>query len=43
VLSRDPHRLQGHGSLVHPGDEFSYDIFSQAGVVIRSGATDLEL
>ena len=31
----DPQR---YGSLVHPGDEFSYDIFSQAGVVIRSGA-----
>jgi hypothetical protein len=31
----DPQR---YGSLVHPGDEFSYDIFSQAGAVIRSGA-----
>ena len=31
----DPER---YGSLVHPGDEFSYDIFTQAGGVIRSGA-----
>ena len=31
----DPQR---YGSLAHPGDEFSYDIFSQAGAVIRSGA-----
>jgi hypothetical protein len=31
----DPER---YGSLVHPGDEFSYDMFTQAGAVIRSGA-----
>ena len=31
----DPER---YGSLVHPGDEFSYDMFSQAGAVVRSGA-----
>ena len=27
-----------YASLVHPGDAFSFDIFSQAGVVVRSGA-----
>lgn len=27
-----------YGSLVHPGDSFSYDIFSQAGQAIRSPA-----
>ncbi len=31
----DPDR---YGSLVHPGDEFSYDMFTQAGALIRSGA-----
>jgi hypothetical protein len=31
----DPER---YGSLVHPGDEFSYDMFTQAGAVIRAGA-----
>jgi hypothetical protein len=31
----DPER---YGSLVHPGDEFSYDMFTQAAQVIRSGA-----
>jgi hypothetical protein len=31
----DPER---YGSLVHPGDEFSYDMFSQAGAALRSGA-----
>ncbi len=31
-----------YGSLVHPGDSFSYDIFSQAGMAIRNpGAVDL--
>ena len=30
----DPDR---YGSLVHPGDEYSYDIFTQAGSVVRSG------
>lgn len=34
----DPER---YGSLVHPGDSFSYDIFSQAGRAIRAaGAVD---
>jgi hypothetical protein len=27
-----------YGSLVHPGDSFSYDIYSQAGQAIRSGS-----
>ena len=27
-----------YGSLVHPGDRFSYDIFSQAGAAVRNGA-----
>jgi hypothetical protein len=27
-----------YGSLSHPGDSFSYDIFSQAGAAIRAGA-----
>ena len=27
-----------YASLVHPGDAFSFDIFSQAGAVVRSGA-----
>ncbi len=31
----DPAR---YGSLVHPGDAFSYDIFSQAGMAVRSGS-----
>jgi hypothetical protein len=31
----DPQR---YGSLVHPGDSFSYDIFSQAGKLLRSPA-----
>jgi hypothetical protein len=31
----DPAR---YGSLVHPGDSFSYDIFSQAGLAIRAPA-----
>ena len=30
----DPER---YASLVHPGDEFSYDMFSQAGAVVGSG------
>ena len=40
-LPGDPLKMwdpQRYGSLVHPGDEFSYDIFSQAGAVVRSGA-----
>jgi hypothetical protein len=31
----DPQR---YGSLIHPGDSFSYDIFSQAGAVLRQGS-----
>ena len=27
-----------YGSLVHPGDPYSFDIFSQAGAAVRSGA-----
>ena len=27
-----------YGSLVHPGDRYSFDLFSQAGTVVRSGA-----
>ncbi|MEN8161992.1 MAG: alpha/beta hydrolase domain-containing protein, partial [Myxococcota bacterium] len=30
--------VERYGSLVHPGDAFSYDVFSQAGRVVRSGA-----
>ena len=35
LKTTDPQR---YGSLVHPGDSFSYDIFSQAGQVIRHPA-----
>ena len=35
LKTTDPER---YGSLVHPGDSFSYDIFSQAGQVIRHPA-----
>ena len=35
IKAQDPAR---YGSLVHPGDSFSYDIFSQAGQAIRSPA-----
>src|SRR5262245_19857895 len=31
----DPER---YGSLLHPGDEFSYDIFTHAGAAVRGGA-----
>ncbi len=34
LKTADPAR---YGSLSHPGDSFSYDIFSQAGQVVRSG------
>ena len=40
-LPGDPLKVwdpQRYGSLVHPGDEFSYDMFTQAGALIRSGA-----
>lgn len=30
--------VERYGSLSHPGDSYSYDIFSQAGQAIRSGA-----
>ena len=30
IVANDPER---YGSLTHPGDEFSYDIFTQAGIV----------
>ena len=39
-LPGDPLKLwdpERYGSLVHPGDEYSYDIFTQAGSVVRSG------
>jgi len=39
LVDVDPDR---YGSLLHPGDQFSYDIYSQAGVVAR-GATDTVL
>lgn len=32
LQARDPDR---YGALVHPGDDFSYDIFSQAGRAVR--------
>jgi len=32
----DPAR---YGSLAHPGDEYSYDVFSQAGAALRDGAS----
>jgi hypothetical protein len=35
LKSWDPDR---YGSLSHPGDSFSYDIFTQAGRAVRSGA-----
>ncbi|OBG99586.1 hypothetical protein A5696_18095 [Mycobacterium sp. E2699] len=35
LKSRDPAR---YAPLHHPGDEFSYDIFSQAGELVRTGA-----
>jgi len=33
LKAADPER---YGSLVHPGDSFSYDIFSQAGAAVRT-------
>jgi hypothetical protein len=33
LKSGDPNR---YGTLVHPGDDYSYDIFSQAGIAIRN-------
>jgi hypothetical protein len=35
LKSQDPER---YASLRHPGDEFSYDIFSQIGELVRNGA-----
>ncbi len=35
---RDPER---YGGLVHPGDSYSYDMYRQAGVAVRSDATQL--
>jgi hypothetical protein len=34
----DPTR---YGSLVHPGDSFSYDVYSQTGAAVRSAASTL--
>jgi hypothetical protein len=34
LVSLDPER---YGTLTHPGDRYSFDIFSQAGVVARGG------
>jgi hypothetical protein len=34
-VGTDPER---YGALFHPGDRFSYDIFSQAGAAVRRGA-----
>lgn len=40
LVSLDPER---YGTLTHPGDRYSFDIFSQAGVVARNGrGTPLE-
>jgi hypothetical protein len=40
LVGSDPER---YGTLTHPGDRFSYDIFSQAGAVARQGTgTTLE-
>ena len=38
LKSSDPAR---YGSLSHPGDSFSYDIFSQAGMAVRAKASTL--
>jgi len=38
LISSDPSR---YGSLVHPGDSYSYDIFSQAGMAVRAEASTL--
>src|SRR5262245_21575827 len=35
LVERDPER---YGSLVHPGDEFSYDIYAQVGALLRTGS-----
>lgn len=40
LKEKNPER---YAPLVHPGDEFSYDIFSQAGAVARSDAPDAPL
>jgi hypothetical protein len=37
----DPGRYGGPGGLVHPGDSYSYDIFSQAGQAIRDNAATI--
>ena len=34
LKSRDPER---YTALRHPGDAFSYDIFTQAGRLVRAG------
>lgn len=38
LVTSDPGR---YGSLVHPGDSFSYDIFSQAGMAVRALASTI--
>jgi hypothetical protein len=38
LVTTDPAR---YGSLVQPGDSFSYDIFSQAGMAVRDDASQL--
>jgi hypothetical protein len=37
LKTQDPVR---YGSLHHPGDAFSYDVFSQVGLLIRTGGSD---
>ena len=37
TLSLKQHDPARYGSLSHPGDSFSYDIFSQAGQAVRAG------
>jgi hypothetical protein len=41
VAPGDPGRYGGPGGLVHPGDSYSYDIFSQAGQAIRDNAATI--
>ncbi len=36
LKSQDPQR---YAALCHPGDAFSYDIFSQAGRIVRDGSS----
>jgi hypothetical protein len=38
LKAADPGR---YGSLVHPGDSYSYDIFSQAGMAVRKSAAKI--